>query len=327
MIDADNQTSVKNEESIEVCEKRNIWWCIYDVEVIISMLYNFPISSQCNPENCHMPHHSLNYNPSPYQVMEDIDHTTHFVSSPSIYQRLPHLNHLSILTWACRIMDFFIRKLGGFYKSSKGIGDRVKILIELDSLFDEIVHGSSYLFDLSKYEKNLKANPTDYAKTSSLLVVLTFNSFIMFFNEALFNCYTDVKDTITSEKYKNKVKNQGKSLFKFIIKTMKLRNYPDPEIDLTQYYISSHVFPDIFISLIKLFTPITSAEDRKHAQFVLELVSEFSLYFPIAQQYSDWCMSQIKTNGRFNHNNDAKTNSQKGMLRILEKPLNREYFT
>jgi hypothetical protein len=327
MIDADNHTSLKNEESIEVCEKRNIWWCIMNVEVIMSLLYNFPIGSQFNPEQCHFPHHSLNFSPGPYSIDEKIDHNSQNLYSHSIYRRLPHLNHLSISTWAGEIIDFFIRKLEEFYKSSKGIGDRVKILIELDSLFDEIVHGNSYLFDLLEYEKNLRDNPADYAKASALLIVLTFNPFIMFFYEALSNCYIDVKDIKASEKYKKKVKAQARSLFKFIIKTMKLRNYPDPEIDLTQYYISSHAIPDIFISLIKLFTPITSAEDRKNAQFILELVSEFSLYFPMAQHYSDWCMALIKTNGRFNFSKEKNAHSsERNFLRILEKSLNRQFF-
>jgi hypothetical protein len=327
MIDADNQTSLKNEESIEVCEKRNIWWSIMSIEVIMSLLYNFPISVQFNPEQCHVPHHSLNFSPGPYSIDEKIDHKSQNLYSHSIYRRLPHLNHLSTLTWGSEIIDFFIRKLEEFYKSSKGIGDRVKILIELDSLFDEIVHGNSYLFELLEYEKNLKANPKDYAKASTLLIVLSFNTFIMFFYEALSNCYIDVKDTKASEKYKNKVKTQAKLLFKFIIKTMKLRNYPDPEIDLTQYYISCQVIADLFVSLIKLFTPITSAEDRKNAQFILEVVSEFALYFPMSQFYSDWCMDQIKTDGRFNYTKEKSAqNPQRSMLKIVHKSITKQFF-
>jgi hypothetical protein len=138
--------------------------------------------------------------------------------------------------------------------------------------------------------------------------------------------YIDLNNFKLANKYKSNMKVIAKSLFNFIIKTMKLRNYPDPEIDLTQYYISNQFTPDLFVSLIKLFTPITTIEDNNQIQFIIEILYEFSLYYPNSQLYSDWCTAQMKSNGKFICTNDIKTIFQKGILNILDKSLNRQYF-
>lgn len=329
MIDADNQIDLNNDKNIEHCEKRNVWWCIVSVEVVMSILYNIPISTRSNPKQCHIPHHLLNFSPGPYQIDENIEYKFQKIYSPSIYQILPHFNYISISIWLTEVAALVFREMKAFYKSSKDLNYRAKLLNNLDEKIEEIVIKNSKLFNLLDYKAKLKTEPSAYANSSALFIVVTFNAFIMLYYEAISTAYKDVKYLKLAKKYKLKMKAVAKSLFNFIIKTMKLRSYPDPEIDLTQYYISTQVISDIFVSIMKLFTPIITIEDRDQAQFVLEFLSELSHYFPMSQLYSDWCASQVKTNGRFNYSNytnDIKTISQKGVLEMLEKTFNKEFF-
>ncbi|KXN66638.1 hypothetical protein CONCODRAFT_11474 [Conidiobolus coronatus NRRL 28638] len=325
MVDADNQACLKKYQSIETCEKRNAWWCIMGVEIAMSLIYNLPITAQSNPKQCHMPHHLLNFSPGPYSVDEDIEHSFQNIYSPSIYEKLPHFNYVSIIIWLAEAAVIILGEFKGFYKSSKDIQYRAKLLSNLDEKFGIILNISKF-FNLVDYEAKLKTTPLDYANTSALFIVITFNAFIMFFYEAIYHAYIDIKLFNLAEDYKLKMKDRAKSLFSFIAKTIKLRNYPDPEIDLTQYYISIQIIPDILVSLIKLFTPIRTIEDMEQVKFVFELLYEFSLYYPKSKLYYDWCAEQMKTNVRFNYTNDIITISQKGILKILEKSLNKQFF-
>jgi hypothetical protein len=327
MIDVYSHNFHKSDQSLEICEKRNAWWCILGVEAIMYLLYNIPISSKSNPKHCHMPHHLLRFSPAPYSVAENIGITARISNFTSIYQAIPNFSYLSILIWANEVIVFIIEGLKEFYKSSKSVDYRLKLLAELDEKYEEVVLKNSKLFDLLDYESKLKAKPSSYANASALFIVVTFNAFTMFYYESISIAYIDVKHFKLAEKYRLKLNVVAESLFNFIIKTMKLRNYPDPEIDLTQYYISSQIIPDIFVSLMKLFTPIRAAQDSDNAQFILELVSEFALYLPMSQLYPEWCTAQIKTNGRFVYTKEEiSKNSQVRILKIFEKSLTKDFF-
>jgi hypothetical protein len=326
MIDADNQPYLNSNQSIELCEKRNAWWYIQGMDVVRSLLYDFPIGMRSNPEQCHIPHHLLNFSPGPYPVDVNINLSFQNSYSPSIYEILPHFNYFSIVIWIAELIMLVLSEMKAFYKSPNDADLREKLLNIIAKKFEEIITKNSKHFNLLDYKENLKTEPSAYANASILFIIVTFNSFIMLYYKSVSIAYTDINCIKFADKYKLKMKATAKSLFNFIIKTMKLKNYPEPEIDLTQYYICSQFTADLLMCLIKLFTPITTIEDNNQVKFLLELLSEFSLYHPMSQLYSDWCTAQMKSNGKFICTNDIKTIHQKGVLKVFEKSLNKQYF-
>ncbi|KXN64850.1 hypothetical protein CONCODRAFT_13806 [Conidiobolus coronatus NRRL 28638] len=145
MVDADNLTCLKSDQSIEICEKRNAWWCIMGVEFIMSLVYSIPISGWSNPEQCHIPHHLLNFSPGPYSIDEKIDNSFQNIYSPSIYETLPHFNYISINIFFAQVTVLIMREMKAFYKYEK---------------FEEVFIKNSKILNLLDHEAKLKTEPS-----------------------------------------------------------------------------------------------------------------------------------------------------------------------
>jgi hypothetical protein len=153
-----------------------------------------------------------------------------------------------------------------------------------------------------------------------LMAIMLFNTFHIFYFLLLSKYLHHLNDYSEAKLHKIEAKILCQELIGFISRTMILPGYPDPKVDLTQFYVSCPLIPLILTQLIKVFLPAESTEDIQILQFFVELMKQFAIFSPYAEVYLQWCQSQIKTNGKFFFSpNSGVTPPTRIMSKVLQE--------
>jgi hypothetical protein len=298
LIDSDHPFNPRDFFDPKKIEIRNAWWCRLSGEFAISAAYFKPLHLTANPQESHIPHPQLDFTPGPYGAVEDLDEKLHKYDQCTPYNKVPHFHGLAKLTWLCQALspylDIFLR-----FKPEYSEFDQRIMIDKFQSYYPSTFGRNMEYYCMKKYEEDVQENPDHYANTTILMAIILFNTFHIFYFLLLTKYFHRLNDSSEAKLQKIEAKLLCQELIGFISRTMILPGYPDPKVDLTQFYVSCPLIPLILTQLIKVFLPAESTEDIQILQFFVELMKQFAIFSPYAEIYLQWCQSQIKTNGKF----------------------------
>lgn len=306
---------------LETCEKRNAWWTCTGGEVLCSMAYHHPLILKTNSKEVHIPHHQLNFNPGPYHSTQTLLDNQEFNMDPTFHETIPSFRSFAILMWSSQIISPLFEISQNFFKPQTSPLSQHLMLGVYRDFYPKVLQPMSYLIDLQLYKENLRKEPSRYANSNMLVIVIGGNILqILYFNNLME--YSDhLMQPELAQIHRDKTKELAKNLINFLKSTLKLSSGTSQlELDLTQYYISCPLIPVLILQLIKIFLPMETLLDREALGYFLEIMKFFSCYYQIAELYVKWCQSQIKTNGKFYFKEtDRVTGPVRGLLKFFQK--------
>jgi hypothetical protein len=285
------------EYDLNTCEMRNVWYCYLINEIDYSITNLTPMNVEFNTDNVYLPHPNFNFAPTKMNPRKILNSVIIEVFSTSPYEIYTSFNSMTRLIW---INQAFIPVLNLYskYLNTKFGFERMLIVNEiLNSL--EIVQYYYYKFDYETYELNMLKNPNYYATTSQLSTFIIFHHSIIFYHLLLFKFYTELKQLDLAAHYKSEGIVYSNKLLGFVKRTLKLPNYPLPELNLTQLYLNCFWIPTSIAHASRIYIPVTSVSDLENLQYIVEICRFYSYFDEKLKSYVEWCESQISTNGNW----------------------------
>jgi hypothetical protein len=285
------------EYDLNTCEMRNVWYCFLINEIAYTANTLTPMKVEFNPKNVYLPHPNFNFTPTKMDPRKILNSVVIDVLSTSPYEIHTNFNSMARLIWLNQAFIPVLNLYSKFLDTKLGF-ERMLIVNEiLNSL--ELVQYYFYKFDLKTYEQNVIRNPGYYATTSQLSTLIIFHHSNIFYHLLLAKFYTELKQFDLAEKYRSNGKVYANELLKFTKRTLKLPNYPLPDLDLTQLYLNCQWIPTAIVQTSRIYIPVSNASDLQNLQYVVELCRFYSYFNEKLKSYVEWCESQISTNGNW----------------------------